>query len=107
MNRERGKINSPVLESAWQRYAEFDANSRRGTRGRGYLLQATVGLAVVAVLLAVFIGSYDTFLLLPERLKITLQVILIVVLILDFLSLVFTIRNQPLENAQVLRAAAE
>jgi tetratricopeptide (TPR) repeat protein len=107
MNQERGKINSPVLESAWQRYAEFDANSRAATRGRGYLLQATVGLAVIAVLLAVFIGSYDTYLLLPENFKATLRVILIVVLILDFISLAFTIRNQPLENAQVLRAAAE
>ena len=107
MSQEHGKINSSVLESAWQRYAEFDANSRAATQMRSYLLQATIALAVIAVVLSVFIGSYDTYLLLPETFKTTLQVILIVVLILDFIALANTIKNQPLENAKVLRAAAE
>ena len=54
MSHSPKNLNSPVLESAWQRYAEYDSNARLATMQYKYYRKFALGLAMLAVILAVF-----------------------------------------------------
>jgi len=111
MSQHNGRIDSPVLESAWQRYAELDANATQATKQRTYLRQGAIALAMLAVLLAVFTNTYSV--ILPPVTNLTLGIaeilrtVLILLLIINFIILALAIRFQQHTSPQELRAAAE
>lgn len=111
MSQLNGHINSPVLESAWQRYAEFDASATAAAKQRTYLRRAAIALAFIAVFLAVFLNTYSTILPQVSGLIVgiaeLLRVGLILILIINFIILALAIRFQQQAGPQELRAAAE
>jgi tetratricopeptide (TPR) repeat protein len=107
MNHDGPKIQSTVLESAWQRYAEFDANARAAANQRLFSRQATIILALVAVFLAVFTGTFEIYARLPVQVQNLLEITLILILIVDFIILALAIKSQQQQKASVLRATAE
>lgn len=100
-------IQSAALESAWRRYAEFDANAMAVARQRAFLRRAAITLAILAVPLAVFIGTYQAYLNLPEAVHSLLEPALAFILIIDFIVLALAIKSQQQQRAQILRATAE
>ncbi len=121
MSQDKHQIDSLVLKSAWQRYAEFDANALSAAKQRKFMRQAALIAALVTVVLAVGSNNYDAYLNLlytyiPNLQALnavliwtgkSLHIILISALILNFLLIGAVIRLQQNENAQELRAAAE
>ena len=57
MSQENGRIESPVLKTAWQRYAEFDANALSAAKQGIYVRQLALIVAMLTVLLAVFLQA--------------------------------------------------
>jgi tetratricopeptide (TPR) repeat protein len=100
------KIVSPILDSAWERYAEFKANSISNIKRRIYLQRVAISLAMAAVALAVFLDT-EIHLLWPGVTSEISRLALVVILIVDFIFLALAISVQQNETAQALRAAAE
>lgn len=115
MNQDNHNIDSPVLKSAWLRYAEFDANALTANRQRAIIQQSALVVATLSVLLAVFTNNYAAYLplWLPHiaegvlRVGEVFHIALILTLIISFLLLVYVIRSQQNDNSQELRAASE
>ena len=104
-NPENKNIDSPVLQSAWQRYAEFDLNAKTAAIQHKYIKQFALGFSMLAVLFAVFSGDISWYI--PESLSSLFSIALILILIVNFVLLGFTIKSQQLETGAELRAAAE
>ena len=86
MSQDNGRIDSPILESAWQRYAEFKAKSITSTKRQIFLVQATLILALLSVILAVLI---DTEIQLHwEEISIYFRTALVIILIINLITLV-------------------
>lgn len=105
MNQPHKNLNSQVLESAWQRYAEFNLNANLANRHYKATRQLALSLAMLAVILAVF--SSDIAIYVPALLSSFFSVLLMVVLIINFVLLALSIRSQSEASAVELRAAAE
>lgn len=106
MNQQNQLIDSPILKSAWQRYAEFKYNSSKNIRQRILLQRIAVVLAMVAVILAVLIDT-EIQIRTTAFVANVFRVALITILIVDFVVLALAISIQQSESAQALRAAAE
>ena len=104
LNPKNKIIDSPVLESAWQPYAEFDLNAKTTAVQYKYFKQIALALSMIAVIFAVFSGDISWYL--PESIKL-FSIVLILILIVNFVLLWFTIGGQQLETGAELRAAAE
>lgn len=113
MAQEKKQLESLALKSAWERYAEFDFNAKVGARQRTYLRQASIVVAMFAVLLSVFINTYSVNL--PEftgwgifdTIGEGLRIILVIALITNFIIFALLMRSQQQESTQELRTAAE
>lgn len=113
MAQAKKTLESPALQSAWERYAEFDFNATVGARQRAYLRQAAIVVAMFAVLLAVFINSYSVNL--PQftgwgifdTIGEVLRVLLVLALITNFIIFTLLLRSQRQDSSQALRTAAE
>ncbi len=105
MDQPQNNLNSPVLESAWQRYAEFDLNATLASRQHKAARQLALSLAMLAVILAVF--SSDIVNYVPVLLSSFFSIVLMVVLIINFVLLALSVRSQRETSAIELRAAAE
>ncbi len=101
------KIESPALASAWQRYADFYLNSQAAINQHKLLRGLTIGLAMVAVIFAIFIGNYREVAAMPAALYTTLSLMLIVILIINFIVLALTIKSRWQEIGLELQTAAE
>jgi hypothetical protein len=107
MNQDGYKIQSAVLESAWQRYAEFHTNARAADNQRKLFRQATAFLAMIAVPLAILMGSDEIYSRLPVIIQGLLGVILVCILITDFVILALVIKSQQQQKASIMRSTAE
>ena len=106
MNQHHKKINTPILDSAWEQYAEFKANSIANIKQRIYLQRVAIALAMVAVILAVFLDT-EIQMQWPGITSELSRIGLVIILIVDFIFLALAINVQQSETAQALRAAAE
>ncbi|MCP4368406.1 MAG: hypothetical protein GY797_09900, partial [Deltaproteobacteria bacterium] len=106
MTHSDGKIESPILESSWQRYAEFRKNSTDTTTRRVFLVRLAVILALAAVIMAVLIDT-EIHLAWPVLVSESFRIGLVVVLIIDFIVLAMAIGSTQSQSSQALRAAAE
>ncbi|MCG3211170.1 MAG: hypothetical protein FOGNACKC_04808 [Anaerolineae bacterium] len=107
MNPLNNNIESPALNSAWQRYAEFRLNAQTATNQHRYLQGIAIGLAMVAVVFAVFTGSYDISQFIPTALHALFSIALVVILIVNFVLLALVIKSQWQETGAEMLAAAE
>jgi tetratricopeptide (TPR) repeat protein len=101
-------LKSAILESAWQRYADFDYNARSATVMQKYLRQTAIVLAMVAVTIAVIMGNnFQLALNLPVVLRETLHALLIFILIANFIVLAIVVNSHRTQAETELRSAAE
>ena len=105
MSQDKGRINSLILESAWQRYAEFKTNATATTRRRVFFVQTAIILAMVSVILAVLIDTEIQFRS-SAMVSDSLSKVLVVILIIDFIALALAIRHRQPGSTQALRSAA-
>lgn len=96
---------SGVLETTWQRYAEFDANALAGLEQHLRLQSWVVILSVAATLLAILVGNYSDQVL--PIIGQVLRISLILVPIVSSIVLAFTNKFQQGERWLALRAGAE
>ena len=106
MSQDNGRINSPILESAWQRYAEFKANASAITKRRVFFVQAAIILAMVSVILAVLIDT-EIQLRSSQSVSDNLSNVLVAILIIDLIALALAIRHRQPGSTRALRSAAE
>jgi len=106
MPKHNGSIDSPILKTCWQRYAEFKMNAQQHAKRRLFMRRVAVGLALVAVTLAVLVDT-EIYLQASPIIAETFRFLLIFILIADFIFLALAIGLQQNESALSLRAAAE
>jgi predicted Na+-dependent transporter len=99
------RLSSPVLESAWQRYAEFYTSAATAINRYKKYREVAIVLAMIAVVFAVF--SSDISRQVPDAFKSLLSIPLILILIINFILLAMSLRSQQQETGGALRSAAE
>jgi tetratricopeptide (TPR) repeat protein len=105
MSQKNDRLSSPVLESAWQRYAEFYTSAATAINRYKKYREVAIVLAMIAVVFAVF--SSDISRQVPDAFKSLLSIPLILILIINFILLAMSLRSQQQETGGALRSAAE
>jgi tetratricopeptide (TPR) repeat protein len=105
MHSTNDTLSSPVLESAWQRYAEFYTSAVTATTRYKYYRDIAIILAMIAVVFAVFAGDISRYV--PDIFKSVLSILLILILIVNFILLALSLRSQQQETGAAMRSAAE
>ncbi len=100
MSKTNDRIESPVLESAWQRYAEFDSNAQSADKQRSYVREAGLIVATLVVLLEVFENNIIAYVEFAQGSIVddALKVALILALVVSFILLAVALRFQQGES---------
>ncbi len=104
MSPQTNNNHSLALETAWQRYAEFDANALTASRRHLILRWWVIVLSVVATLLAIVTNLNE---LMGTTLGLALKIGLILTPIVSSVILAFANKMQQGERWLVLRTGAE